>query len=111
MVSITEIIQDVKKINSPPSQYNCIESNTFICISLVLDLFTNKVIDKEQAVSLKDSIVARYIKDSKEYEADKLKYEKHLDNMEKSRDARNKLHDYLLSREPIDEDRDRKSVV
>lgn len=90
-----QIINDSIKLETPPADYNLLEIHCFLALKQLLIMFHNRQIRTENATKTKQLILAEYEKRCKEYDFQTSMFQKHIENLKATENARVKLHKML----------------
>ena len=99
MKSKEEIINDSMKLETPPGNYNLLETHCFLALKQLLIMFHNKQISPENATKTKQQILADYEKRCKEYDFQQSMFQEHIDHIKNTEMQRTKLRKMLNGEE------------
>ncbi len=99
MKSKEEIINDSMKLETPPGNYNLLETHCFLALKQLLIMFHNKQISPENATKTKQHILADYEKRCKEYDFQQSMFQEHIDHIKNTEMQRTKLRKMLNGEE------------
>lgn len=96
MKSKEEIINDSIKFETPPGDYNLLETHCFLALKQLIIMFYNKRITKENATKIKQLILADYDKRYKEFNFQQSMFQEHIKNIRKTETKRTKFRKILI---------------
>lgn len=114
MKSKEQIINDSIKLETPPEDYNLLETHCFLALKQLLIMFHNKQMSKENATKSKNKILAKYESDSKQYEFERSMFQEYIEHIKQTETQRTQLRKILYGEEkeakPVTEERLRETI-
>ena len=87
MKSKEQIINDSIKLETPPEDYNLLETHCFLALKQLLIMFHNKQISQLNATIMKNKILVKYESDSKQYEFERSMFQEYIEHIKQKHDT------------------------
>ena len=114
MKSKEQIINDSIKLETPPEDYNLLETQCFLALKQLLIMFHNKQISQLNATIMKNKILVKYESDSKQYEFERSMFQEYIEHIKPTETQRTQLRKILYGEEkeakPVTEERLRETI-